>query len=211
MIWSARFFWWCWRFSARRRCTPSRWTKSSPIRRWRPAPARSRTTCAAWCARTSRSTIPRRRWRAICACWCASGSRPATATAQVVDFMVARYGEFVLLKPRMSWHTAILWGGAADDIDRGPVGDRLLGAAPVRQVALPEVAELSEAERLQAERHRAVAIGRRRRRRPDYLIWIKAMAPDIGSNASNVNVGWLVRDTEGRKHHGLQRLFSIGP
>src|SRR5476651_735521 len=29
---------------------------------------------------------------------------------QVVDFMVARYGEFVLLKPRFSWHTAILWG-----------------------------------------------------------------------------------------------------
>ena len=29
---------------------------------------------------------------------------------QVVDFMVARYGEFVLLKPRMSWHTAMLWG-----------------------------------------------------------------------------------------------------
>jgi cytochrome c-type biogenesis protein CcmH len=28
---------------------------------------------------------------------------------QVVDFMVARYGEFVLLRPRMSWHTAILW------------------------------------------------------------------------------------------------------
>jgi len=30
--------------------------------------------------------------------------------SQVVDFMVARYGEFVLLKPRMSWHTAVLWG-----------------------------------------------------------------------------------------------------
>src|SRR3954454_21503411 len=30
--------------------------------------------------------------------------------ALVVDFMVARYGEFVLLKPRVSWHTAILWG-----------------------------------------------------------------------------------------------------
>jgi len=28
---------------------------------------------------------------------------------QVVDFMVARYGEFVLLKPRLAWHTAILW------------------------------------------------------------------------------------------------------
>jgi cytochrome c-type biogenesis protein CcmH len=28
---------------------------------------------------------------------------------QVVDFIVARYGEFVLLKPRLNWHTAILW------------------------------------------------------------------------------------------------------
>lgn len=30
--------------------------------------------------------------------------------AQVLDFLVARYGEFVLLKPRLSWHTALLWG-----------------------------------------------------------------------------------------------------
>ena len=30
--------------------------------------------------------------------------------AQVIDFLVARYGEFVLLKPRLSWHTALLWG-----------------------------------------------------------------------------------------------------
>src|SRR5215211_2530091 len=29
---------------------------------------------------------------------------------QVIDFLVARYGEFVLLKPRVSWHTAVLWG-----------------------------------------------------------------------------------------------------
>jgi cytochrome c-type biogenesis protein CcmH len=28
---------------------------------------------------------------------------------QVVDFLVARYGEFVLLKPRFAWHTALLW------------------------------------------------------------------------------------------------------
>jgi cytochrome c-type biogenesis protein CcmH len=28
---------------------------------------------------------------------------------QVIDFLVARYGEFVLLKPRFEWHTAILW------------------------------------------------------------------------------------------------------
>jgi len=30
--------------------------------------------------------------------------------AEVMDFLVARYGEFVLLKPRLSWHTALLWG-----------------------------------------------------------------------------------------------------
>jgi cytochrome c-type biogenesis protein CcmH len=30
--------------------------------------------------------------------------------AQVLDFLVARYGEFVLLKPRLSWRTAALWG-----------------------------------------------------------------------------------------------------
>ena len=29
--------------------------------------------------------------------------------AQVTDFLVARYGEFVLLKPRLSWHTLLLW------------------------------------------------------------------------------------------------------
>ncbi|MGA2944758.1 MAG: cytochrome c-type biogenesis protein, partial [Xanthobacteraceae bacterium] len=29
---------------------------------------------------------------------------------QVFDFLVARYGEFVLLKPPLSWHTVALWG-----------------------------------------------------------------------------------------------------
>jgi len=32
---------------------------------------------------------------------------------QVIDFLVARYGEFVLLRPRFSWHTALLWFGPA--------------------------------------------------------------------------------------------------
>ncbi|MCC7273655.1 MAG: cytochrome c-type biogenesis protein CcmH, partial [Alphaproteobacteria bacterium] len=30
--------------------------------------------------------------------------------AQVLDFLVSRYGEFVLLKPRLAWHNALLWG-----------------------------------------------------------------------------------------------------
>ena len=28
---------------------------------------------------------------------------------QVMDFLVARYGEFVLLKPRLEWRTLLLW------------------------------------------------------------------------------------------------------
>jgi cytochrome c-type biogenesis protein CcmH len=28
---------------------------------------------------------------------------------QVLDFLVARYGEFALLRPRFNWHTAVLW------------------------------------------------------------------------------------------------------
>jgi cytochrome c-type biogenesis protein CcmH len=30
---------------------------------------------------------------------------------QVLDFLVARYGNFVLLKPPFNWHTALLWLG----------------------------------------------------------------------------------------------------
>lgn len=33
--------------------------------------------------------------------------------AQVVDFLVSRYGEFVLLKPRLAPHNYILWFGPA--------------------------------------------------------------------------------------------------
>ncbi len=29
--------------------------------------------------------------------------------SQVIDYVVARYGEFVLLKPRLSWNTLLLW------------------------------------------------------------------------------------------------------
>jgi cytochrome c-type biogenesis protein CcmH len=32
---------------------------------------------------------------------------------QVINFLVARYGEFVLLRPRFSWQTALLWLGPA--------------------------------------------------------------------------------------------------
>jgi cytochrome c-type biogenesis protein CcmH len=28
---------------------------------------------------------------------------------EVIDYLVSRYGEFVLLKPRFAWHTMVLW------------------------------------------------------------------------------------------------------
>ncbi len=31
---------------------------------------------------------------------------------EVIEFLVARYGEFILLKPTLSWHTALLWAVA---------------------------------------------------------------------------------------------------
>src|SRR5262245_23922608 len=37
----------------------------------------------------------------------------------VLDFLVARYGEFVLLKPRVAWHTAMLWAAPAGALTAG--------------------------------------------------------------------------------------------
>jgi cytochrome c-type biogenesis protein CcmH len=68
--------------------------------------------------------------------------------SQVVDYLVARYGEFVLLRPRVSWHTAILWGAPLTILILGLFA---IGFSVLRRPAgpaLPEVAALSEAERL---------------------------------------------------------------
>jgi cytochrome c-type biogenesis protein CcmH len=41
---------------------------------------------------------------------------------QIVDFLVARYGEFVLLRPRFEWHTLLLWGLPPAALFAGMVG-----------------------------------------------------------------------------------------
>src|SRR5262245_10897789 len=41
---------------------------------------------------------------------------------EVTDFLVARYGEFVLLNPRFSGHTALLWLGPAAILPFGALG-----------------------------------------------------------------------------------------
>jgi cytochrome c-type biogenesis protein CcmH len=41
---------------------------------------------------------------------------------QVLDFLTTRYGDFVLLKPRVSWRTAALWGTPAALLLLGGLG-----------------------------------------------------------------------------------------
>ena len=60
---------------------------------------------------------------------------------QVIDFLVSRYGEFVLLKPPLSWHTVALWGL--------PPGLLLIGIV-VMIVMARRRAELAPAETLSA-------------------------------------------------------------
>ena len=61
---------------------------------------------------------------------------------QVLDFLVARYGEFVLLRPPLEWHTLLLWGLSPAVLLAGIIG--LIVIARRRQAATPPT--LSEAE-----------------------------------------------------------------
>ena len=65
---------------------------------------------------------------------------------QVIDFMVARYGEFVLLKPRLTWHTAILWAAMPLALIAGFVMI-ILGMRRRSGSSVTEPAGLTESER----------------------------------------------------------------
>ena len=67
---------------------------------------------------------------------------------QVLDFLTARYGEFVLLRPRFSGHTALLW--------LTPLGILLIGALGLALV--PRRRAESEAELTHEEQARVAAI-----------------------------------------------------
>jgi cytochrome c-type biogenesis protein CcmH len=59
---------------------------------------------------------------------------------QVIDFLVARYGEFVLLKPRFSWRTALLWLAPGGVLAIGAFALVLLARRFGRRAAAPEAA-----------------------------------------------------------------------
>ncbi len=69
---------------------------------------------------------------------------------RVIDFLVARYGEFVLLKPRFSLHTALLWLGPAAILLIGAVGlfmvARRYQTRARSGLAIPTEAKLTPAE-----------------------------------------------------------------
>ena len=120
-----------------------------PIRRWRRGRGRSARSCAAWSARTNRSTIPAPTSRTICACCCASASSPATPTQQAIQYIVARYGQFVLLQPPVEPATYVLWFGPAALLLVAGVGVLFYLRRRPRTVASP--APLSEAERTRVD------------------------------------------------------------
>jgi cytochrome c-type biogenesis protein CcmH len=65
--------------------------------------------------------------------------------SQVLDFLVARYGEFVLLKPPFELHTLLLWGAPPVALLAGLVA--LFMMARRRQAANLPAPALSAAER----------------------------------------------------------------
>jgi cytochrome c-type biogenesis protein CcmH len=68
---------------------------------------------------------------------------------QVLDFLVVRYGNFVLLKPPFNWHTALLWIGPPAVLLGGALVLLVFARRRNRrgaEVAKPEGGNLSVAE-----------------------------------------------------------------
>ena len=69
---------------------------------------------------------------------------------QVLDFLVARYGDFVLLKPPFNWHTVLLWLGPPAVLIGGAmilmVLSRRRSGRGTADVSKPEGGNLTNAE-----------------------------------------------------------------
>jgi cytochrome c-type biogenesis protein CcmH len=69
--------------------------------------------------------------------------------SQVIDFLVARYGEFVLLKPRVTAHTLLLW--------LAPFAVLVIAAFGFLAAARRRVAPPANADHLSAEEEARIA------------------------------------------------------
>lgn len=70
--------------------------------------------------------------------------------AQVMDYVVARYGEFVLLRPRLNAQTALLWGFPVLILLIG--GGALIFALRKRNMVAEAAKPLSESEKAELTR-----------------------------------------------------------
>jgi cytochrome c-type biogenesis protein CcmH len=67
---------------------------------------------------------------------------------QVLDFLVARYGEFVLLRPRLEWHTLLLWALPPAALIAGAIGLVLMARRRKEASLAPEALSTEEQRRL---------------------------------------------------------------
>ena len=68
---------------------------------------------------------------------------------QVIDFLVSRYGDFVLLKPPFAWRTALLWAV--------PPGLLVIGAAMLWRFARRRTVSESSVPELTADEQRSLS------------------------------------------------------
>lgn len=71
------------------------------------------------------------------------------SNGEIKEFLVARYGEFILLQPVIAWHTAILWGAPfvlllAGGILAWRVSNKRPKAANVAELSEQDQAELDK-------------------------------------------------------------------
>jgi cytochrome c-type biogenesis protein CcmH len=78
---------------------------------------------------------------------------------QVLDFLTARYGQFVLLRPRFGWDTALLWLAPAVVL---LIGALSLAVLLRRRRTAPDAAASDQPELTAAERKRLAALLRER-------------------------------------------------
>ena len=74
------------------------------------------------------------------------------ANAEVIDYLVARYGEFVLLKPRFSWNTILLWAVAPLGLLLGAIVLLVAARRRTRTLATTRTTSLSDEEQAKLDR-----------------------------------------------------------
>jgi cytochrome c-type biogenesis protein CcmH len=75
--------------------------------------------------------------------------RAGDSDDQVLNFLTARYGEFVLLKPRLGWDTAILWFAPLAAVLAGLAGVVIAGRRRRTPLATTAALTMDEKRRLE--------------------------------------------------------------